>query len=230
MKIKYYIQILLLFFVINLQSQNSTISFDSLSCERAKFLVQNDLEKGIYRAYLRRKGEGYSKTFEKILKEDFGIEALLFQSCSKEYFIDCYNEISIPLIQTKFGEDIFEKARLKAKELDDSGRGERNAKYPNGKKELIKFIYCQLDLELLKKYKSKKNYPIPTVTLYISKEGKVYDQKIEFCQDERIIKEIKRIVQLLPTFQNATKGGKPAEATRCLPIHFHRKWKRKNCR
>ncbi|WP_055436637.1 hypothetical protein [Lacinutrix algicola] len=234
---KYCILILFLFFTVSLQSQISDKKFkfysDSLNFAQAKKKANEDLKKGIYRAYLFRQGKGYSKTFQKILEKDFGIIVLLFQSCLKNNepsFIDYYNNISIPIIMEKFGDNIFEKTRLKAEKLDKLGKGERNSNYPNGHRELMKFIYCQLDNEILKKHKSKKDYPTPTVTLYISKEGKAYNQKIEFCKDENVIKEIKRIVKLIPTFEYATKNGKPVESVTYFPIHFHKKWKIKTCR
>ena len=97
--------------------------------------------------------------------------------------LECYSEISVPIIKAKFGKNIFEETKLKAIKLDESGKGERKFKFSNGSQELISFIYCHLDDELLKQYKAKKD-PIPKITLYISEKVKVYDQKIEFCDDK----------------------------------------------
>ncbi len=231
MKINYFIQIIVLLLTTILISQNSSENrnLDSLFCVEAKTKANSDLKNGDYKAYLIKKDKGHSKTFERILQEEYGIKILLYQSCFEEVFLECYSEISVPIIKAKFGKNIFEETKLKAIKLDESGKGERRVKFPNGRQELISFIYCHLDDKLLKQYKSK-NYPIPKITLYISEKGKVYDQNIEFCDDEIIINEIKRIVGLIPKFEYATTNGKPIKSKEHLSIHFHKKWKRKTCR
>ncbi len=199
-------------------------------CETAKNMAQKDIENGRYAAFFHGYRANNSNTFERLMLRKYGVYALRTGWCSGDDFLSCYSEVSIPVIKEKFGEDIFEKTKIEALELDRSGKGDREAFYHEGWFEFIKIFYCEMDDELLGKYKSRKNYPTASVTLHVDIEGNLHSPEVVFCDDQKVISEIKRIARKLPKFEPATEDGIPVEDKLTFGVKFHKKWKRKTCR
>jgi len=240
MKRRFYILIIVLSFgiIVNAQNSNDELGFEMEMdstiigkdmCETAKNMAKRDIVNGRYAAFFHGYRGNNSQTFERLMVRKYGVYASRTGLCSGDEFLSCYSKISIPIIKEKFGEDIFEKTRLEAIELDKQGKGDRDARHEKGWSEFVKFFYCELDNEFIKQYKSKKDYPAPTLTLNVNKEGKIYDSTIEFCEDEKVEKEINRIINKLPKIQPATEDGKAIEDKIIFCLHVNRKWKKKTC-
>ncbi len=239
MKHHIYLIILLLILGANLVAQSSneelifemgtemdTIIFDENLCETAKNIARSDIENGRYAAFLHGLDGDNSLTFERLMIRKYGVYAYHTGLCMGDEFMSCYSEISIPLIKERLGEDIFERTNLEAIELDKEGKGDREAFYKNGQSEFVKLFHCELENEWLKQYKSKKDRPTFLLTLKVDKEGIIFDSNIESFEDEKVTKEVNRIIEILPLLQPATEDGKTIEGEISFFLDLHKKWKR----
>jgi len=193
-------------------------------CQIGTDSAKADYSKGIFRTYIF--GLTSSFTFGKLLKDEYGIDAIYWGDIVDERF-DCYSIFMDEKIKEKFGNDIFDKVAKKSQQLDSLGKGDRQSEFPGGETELMKFIYCNLDL-------TKANYPE-------NKKGKVYlqfaidtigrpvDIKVMTSSNEDYSKEAIRIINLMPIWITATQNGKPIKEKWNLPILFDNDWKEKHC-
>ncbi|MBP6459867.1 MAG: energy transducer TonB, partial [Crocinitomicaceae bacterium] len=99
------------------------------------------------------------------------------------------------------------------------------AQFPGGEKELMKFIYCNLNLASLKIDESK----IVIISFIIDNNGQVLDIKVNRGISETLDNEAIRIVSLMPNWTPGKKNGKPVKSRYNLPIYFDKEKKERNC-
>ncbi|KAA3437928.1 hypothetical protein [Rufibacter hautae] len=197
-------------------------------CKTAQKAAQRDISNNKYKLVLRNDGQGKSKTFSRILLKKYNIHCLVVDGKTSEFY-DCYSSYVIPIIKIKFGEDIFERTKLEAKNLDKLGKGDRDVTYSKGYAGLIKLIYCEMDEKLIKKF-NIKDYPIPYVTLFVNEAGEIYKNKIEFMANLEAEVELLRIISTFPKLEPATYDGIAINGTISFPVHFNKKYIKKYCR
>jgi hypothetical protein len=102
---------------------------------------------------------------------------------------------------------------------------EENPQFPGGEKELMKFIYCNLNLDSLKIEDSKA----VIMSFIIDNNGQVLDIKVNRGISETLDNEAIRIVSLMPNWIPGKKNGKPVKSSYNLPIFFNKEKKEGNC-
>jgi hypothetical protein len=186
--------------------------------------AQTDYSVGILRTYIF--GLTNTFTYGKILKDEYGIEAV-YWGCIVDKKWDCYSKFMDEKIKIKFGDDIFEKAAKKSEQLDSLGKGDRQSEFPGGEEELIKFIYCNLDLVKANYSESKKGRV--NLQFSIDKSGRPVNILVRKSPNESYSKEAIRLINLMPNWITATENGKTINQMWNLPIVFDDKWKEEHC-
>ena len=183
-----------------------------------------DYSKGILRTYIF--GLTNTFTFGKLLKEEYGIEAV-YWGCIVDEKWHCYSKFMDEKIKTKFGNDIFDKVAKKTQQLDSVGKGDRQSEFPGGETALMKFVYCNLDLTKANYSENKKGRVY--LQFAIDTTGRPADIKITKTPNEDYSKEAIRLVNLMPNWTTATQNGKTIKQQWNLPIVFDNDWKEKHC-
>jgi len=193
-------------------------------CQIGTDSAKVDFSDGILRTYIF--GLTNSFTFGKILKNDYGIDAVYWGDIVDERW-DCYSKFMDQKIKEKFGDDIFENALKKSQQLDSLGKGDRQSEFPGGEIELMKFIYCNLDLTKANYSESKKGRVY--LQFSIDTTGRPTDIKVMKTPNEDYSKEAIRLVNLMPRWTIATQNGIAIKQQWNLPIVFDNDWKEKHC-
>ena len=183
-----------------------------------------DFSNGILRTYIF--GLTNSFTYGKLLKSEYGIDAIYADDIVVEKW-DCYSMFMNEKIKEKFGNDIFEKVAKKSQQLDFAGKGDRQSEFPGGEKELMKFVYCNLDLTKANYLESKKSKVY--LQFEIDTTGQPIDIKVMKSPFEDYNNEAIRLINLMPKWKTATQNGKPINEKWNLPIVFDNEWKEKYC-
>ncbi len=193
-------------------------------CQSGTDTAKADFSNGILRTYLF--GLTHSFTFGKILKDDYGID-VIYWGCIVDEKWDCYSKYMDERIKEKYGKDIFEKVAKKSWQLDSLGMGDRQSTFPGGERELMKFVYCTLDLEKAKYSDDKKGRV--NLQFSIDTDGKVTDIKVVKGLNADYNSEAIRIMSLMPKWTSETQNGKAVKKTWYLPIVFDNDWRQKHC-
>lgn len=193
-------------------------------CQIGTDSAKVDYANGILRTYIF--GLTNSFTFGRILKNDYGIDAVYWGDIVDERW-KCYSKFTDQKIKEKFGDDIFENAFKKSQQLDSLGKGDRQSKFPGGEIELVKFIYCNLDLTKANYSETKKGKVY--LQFSIDTTGKPIDLRVMKTPNEDYSKEAIRLVNLMPSWTIATQNGIAIEQQWTLSIVFDNDWKQKHC-
>ncbi|OWY25482.1 hypothetical protein C7N43_36880 [Sphingobacteriales bacterium UPWRP_1] len=193
-------------------------------CQIGTDSAKADYSKGILRTYVF--GLTNSFTFGKLLKDEYGIEAV-YWSCIVDEQWDCYSKFMDEKIKTKYGDDIFEKVAKKSQQLDSLGKGDRQSAFPGGEMELMKFVYCNLNLDKANYSENKKGRVY--LQFAIDTTGRPVDIKVMKTPNEDYSQEAIRIINLMPNWTTATQNGKTIKQQWNLPIVFDNVWKQKHC-
>lgn len=183
-----------------------------------------DYSKGILRTYIF--GLTNSFTFGKLLRDDYGIDAVYWGDIVDERW-DCYSKFMDEKIKEKFGNDIFEEVAKKSQQLDSTGKGDRKSEFPGGEAELMKFVYCNLDLAIANYSEDKKGRVY--LQFVIDTTGRPTEIKVMKSPNEEYSKEAIRIIKKMPNWTTATQNGKTIKEKWNLPIVFDNDWKEKHC-
>ena len=130
-------------------------------------------------------------------------------------------------IKTKYGDDIFEKVTKKSQQLDSLGKGDRQSAFPGGEMELMKFVYCNLNLDKANYLENKKGSVY--LQFSIDTTGRPADIKVMKTPNEDYGQEAIRLINLMPNWTTATQNGKTIKQQWNLPIVFDNDWKQKHC-
>ena len=193
-------------------------------CQIGTDSAKADYSKGILRTYIF--GLTNTFTYGKLLKDEYGIEAI-YWGCIVDERRDCYSKFMDEKIKAKFGDDIFKKAAKKSQQIDSIGKGDRQSAFPGGERELMKFVYCNLDLKKANYTESKKGRVY--LQFVIDATGRPADIKVMKTVNEDYSKEAIRLINLMPNWTTATQNGKTIKQQWNLPIVFDNDWKEKHC-
>ncbi|OFY67764.1 MAG: hypothetical protein A3H98_12300 [Bacteroidetes bacterium RIFCSPLOWO2_02_FULL_36_8] len=215
---KHFFILILIFFSIRVNAQTK-------ECIDGMDNANADFQKGIYKIYIS--GLQSSTTFGQILKEEYGIDAI-YSGCLFDEKLDCYSKFMHTKIKEKFGQDIFEKITKKAELVDICGGCDKQAVFSGGEKELMKFIYCNLDLK--KANYSENNTGVIFLSFVIDTTGVVTGIKIIKGLIPPYDKEVIRVAGLIPKWTPAIKNEKSIIQQKILQIKFDSKTKEIHCR
>jgi hypothetical protein len=193
-------------------------------CQSGTDSAKVDFSKGILRTYIF--GLSNSFTYGKLLKDEYGIDAIYWGDIVDER-CDCYSKFMDEKIKEKFGNDIFYKVAKKSQQLDSAGKGDRQSEFPGGEMELMKFVYCNLDLS--KANYSKNEEGKVNLQFEIDTTGLPINIKVMKSPNTEYSEEAIRIINLMPNWITATQNGKPIKEKWNLPILFDSAWKEKYC-
>ena len=171
-----------LLFVLNIVFLCTNSFAQTVECQSGTDSAKVDFSKGILRTYIFGLTDSY--TFGKILKDEYGIDAV-YWGCIVEEKWECYSEYMDSKIKEKFGNDIFEKVSKKSQQMDSLGKGDRQATFPGGEMALMKFVYCNLDLAKAKYSLDKKGRVYLKFT--IGMDGKATNIKITNMLCEKVL-------------------------------------------
>jgi hypothetical protein len=193
-------------------------------CQSGTDSAKVDFSNGILRIYIF--GLSNSFTYGKLLKDQYGIDVIYGGDIVDERW-NCYSIFMNEKIKEKFGNDIFDKVAKKSQQLDSAGKGDRQSEFPGGQMELMKFVYCNLDL-------TKVNYSKnETGKVYLQFEidtiGLPINIKVMKSPNLDYSEEAIRIINLMPNWITATHNGKPIKEKWNLPIVFDNEWIEKYC-
>ena len=201
---------------------------DSASpCEMAKAAAAED-DLGLYFT------GSYNPRFNtriRLLKEVYGVEARTgpLQSLDE---LDCYNEVMYQKILDKYGQDAFERIESMLDSLYQIDEGDRTALFVGGEDELLKYIYCDIDDQLLS-HKVKKA-PLILLRFTIDQDGSLAEKtivrKYNLPENEQPYVTIAlRKMEEMPKWKPAIIDARPTEVDYHLPIKFNKMTKVKAC-
>ncbi len=208
----------IVFFCNNLFAQEE-------ECQSGTDSARVDFSKGILRIYIF--GLSNSFTYGKLLKDEYGIDAIYWGDIVDER-LDCYSKFMDEKIKEKFGNDIFDKVAKKSQQLDSTGKGDRQSEFPGGHMELMKFVYCNLDLTNANYSKNEKGKVY--LQFEIDTTGLPVNVKVLKSPNLDFSEEAIRIINLMPNWITATQNGKPIKEKWNLPIVFDSELIEKYCR
>jgi serine kinase of HPr protein (carbohydrate metabolism regulator) len=98
------------------------MSFDSSLvgsnlCETAKNMAKRDIELGRFATTVSKKQ--FSKTFQRLMLKKFNVHVFTNGTCLENEFMNCYRDITFPIIKEKFGDNILQETFNEAIELDN---------------------------------------------------------------------------------------------------------------
>lgn len=202
-----------------------------IECEKGKRKAEKDYQNDDWGLYLENAQQGPRfNTWVRLIREAYNLNIKRNLSYKEG---NCYNQIMIEKIKAKFGEDIFETITNQLDSLYEIGLGDRNAAFKGGEKELLKYIYCNIDDNLL----SENSDEIPRIIVQISidEKGKVMNEGIrhknKFAKtNDSYEAETNEIINNMPDWIPAIENKKtvPFKAYN-LPIIFGKKMKNKDC-
>jgi protein TonB len=135
---------------------------------------------------------------------------------SREYY-NCYDSIMTIKLKTIYGDNFLQEAMEKADSLEKTPNCRKDAQFPGGETELLKFIYSRL--------KVSYNYNEPNKTrvivhLEIDINGKVNNPQILRGINKEIDDNIISIMNEMPAWQPAYRKGKPIGQYFSIPINI----------
>lgn len=193
-------------------------------CQSGIDSAKVDISKGEYKIYIF--GHPNSYTFGRILEEEYGIAAIYWGSIVEEKW-RCYSNYMRERIKERYGEDFFESVVKRSQLQDSLGKGDRNASFPGGEVELMKFVYCNLDLERANYTDDDKGKVALQFT--IDTLGNVTDIVVGRSWNQDYSLEAIRVVSMMPNWITATFNGKSIKQIWTLPIIFDKKFKEEHC-
>lgn len=145
---------------------------------------------------------------------------------------DCYNQLMREKIKEKFGEDAFRRIDKKLDDLYEEGLGDREPEFVGGESELAKYIYCNIEDDLLTE---SDNIPVVVMELLIGKNGKVQNKGVVFInssakKNDKYENEAIRLIEQMPNWISAIENKREIDFVRYrMPIRFEKEMKRKSC-
>lgn len=145
---------------------------------------------------------------------------------------DCYNQVMRKRIKEKFGENAFERIETKLDSLYNLGLGDKEPEFVGGEPELTKYIYCNIEDELLS---DNENVPIVVIQILIRESGEVENKGIVFQnkfakQSEKYEQRAVQIIEQMPNWIPAIENEKKVDfGVYRIPIKFEKERKKENC-
>lgn len=145
---------------------------------------------------------------------------------------NCYNQVIRERIKEKFGKNAFERIDIKLDSLYNLGLGDKEPEFVGGEYELSKYIYCNIEDELLS---DNENIPIVTVQILIKKSGEVQNKGIVFHNKfaEKSVKFRQKAIQIIEQMPNwipAIENERKVDfGIYYISIKFEKKRKKENC-
>jgi len=235
---KFSIQMFLLILFSSNSCQNKTCKnknpkFDRITingCERGKKEAIQDIDLDDLGYYFFGDPSPRYNTWMRTIKKEF----LLKTKGGGGIFFEegkCYNDVMRNNIKKKFGVNAFERINEKVDSLYHVGLGDRHAEFIGGQKELIKFLYCEINESFLS---DKENNYLIIAQLNINNIGiprvdTLRLHNIPKSEYSNYKKETKRIISLMPSWNPAIVNKATIESKFILPIKFTNQAKMENC-
>ena len=128
--------------ILKLKSEQGQLS----DCEFATRNAIIDFDKACYSFHSQ---EFYPPecTYCDVLDMDYNVKWYFVDNSFSEEYYDCYNSIMTIKLKTIYGQDFLKKASEKADSLEKTTNWRKDAQFPGGEMELLKFIYTKLKVD-----------------------------------------------------------------------------------
>jgi hypothetical protein len=189
--------------------------------------AQNGCQNAINRANFDFQNSEYSFHSTEILP----VENTYFYVLSKYYNINwyftdsidyysCYDSVMTIHLKEKLGNNFLKRAHAISDSLDNTENWRKDAQYPGGQAELLKFISSRLNGEYI-----KRNFTKTKVILLvdIDSTGQVTNPKVMRGINHKFDKKVIEIARQLPRFEPGYLYGKPIRQVFYIPINLEYK-------
>ena len=195
---------------------------DQDNCERGQAQAFSDIKKGNLGLNFYGLPSPEFYTWQSIIVSKLQLKIFL-GGCVESVEGHCYNEIMEKHIRERYGDQVFGQILDTVNRLYEEGMGDRDAKFGMDESDLQKYIYCQLNSELL----SSIDHAIPIVVaqLNIDRTGKPHLEKIVFrnihaLSDCRYENEVMCLVEQMPNWEPAIENRKHVNSRYAIPVLF----------
>ena len=172
MKTKYSILSPLL--ILILLTSTITLSPKQSKCKVSP-QFQADLDTGIVKIF-RAGGRSWSDTYVRLMHKNYRLNIIETDLFVLTPEMDCYNSFSIPYVNKKYGDTIFDDMKRLAIEMDKDGRGDRQANMEVKMDSVLHFLYQRVNPKLYAQYLNDKNKVLQLYTyFYVDTLGQIYD-------------------------------------------------------
>ena len=152
-------------------------------------------------------------TYFYVLKKYYNIN--WYFTDSLDYYA-CYDSVMIDLLKVKYGADFLKRAQAKADSLENTENWRKDAEFPGGQIEMLKFISTRLlNTDLINDDIKTKRY----VEIEIDSTGEVTNVLIRRGINEKFDKEVISIINQMPKWKPAYLYGKPIRQKYVFPIN-----------
>ena len=227
---------LLLLFLLFIGPLSAFAQIYDESCEEAISRANNDFKKGKMQAItyglVLEADPKFENFYEEYLLEKYGITSIN-GGCSIMESDECYSDRMNELIKTKYGANIYQKARKEAEALypnkikswDDVEEEENTAQifiniseppeFPGGLDSLYRYVEYETNkLQLPKHEDPWRSF----VSLLIDTDGKLIEVKIEKGSHPKFDSALVKIMKQLPAWKPGKENGQVVQKRMILAI------------
>ncbi len=145
---------------------------------------------------------------------------------------ECYNAVMYERIKEVYGQDAFDKIERMVDSLYHIDQGDRSAQYDGGKEALLRYIYCNIDDELL--VDEVKKAPLVIMQFTIEEDGHIENlgivRRYRIPEDGQTYESVALdLINQMPDWKPSIQNGKGASTKYHLPIKFSKATKSKTC-
>ena len=196
----------ILIFILTIHS-----AYAQTDCIKAEDHAAFDFQKSIY-SFHSAEMLPVEQTYFYVLSKYYKIN--WYFTDSLDYY-NCYDSKMKELLNTKYGEDFLNRARILTDSLDKTENWKNDAEFSGGHEALLKFITAKLKQAGIRKEDIKTNVYVEFV---ITSSGKVINPVIIRGINTEIDCKITAIINQMPKWKPAYLYGKPIKQRYTMPI------------
>ena len=188
------------------------VTFAQTDCKKASENAKADFLNSVY-SFHSEEILPVENTYFYVLRQDYNISWYFVDSL--DYYA-CYDSTMIEQLKGKYGVDFLKRAQAKADSLENTENWRKDAEYPGGQIEMLKFISTKLSRSALNINDIKtKLY----VEIDIDSTGNVTNTVIQRGINESFDKSVISIINQMQKWKPAYLYGKPIRQKYGFPIN-----------
>lgn len=198
---------------IRLGIVTSLYIINKTDCEIASVIAEKDFNDSKYSLH-SQEFLPTENTYLFVLKKKYNID--WFFTDSTEYY-SCYDSVMIAKLGDKLGKQFLKQAKFISDSLENTDNWIKDAEFPGGKEEMLKFISNNLKLSSSKPGEIKTKL---IIEIEIDSTGKAINPIIRKGINTEIDEKVIMIIQKMPTWHPAYRFGKPTRQKYYIPLNL----------
>ncbi|UBM61314.1 energy transducer TonB [Candidatus Sulfidibacterium hydrothermale] len=187
-------------------------------CEKGIEQAKKDFKKSNF-AFHSEEFLPIENTYLFVLKKYYDVDWYFSDSIN---YYKCYDSVMIDLLETKYGKNFLQKARVITDSLDKTKNWLKYPSFPGGRTALFKYLFNRTINDSMKIDTIRTQNRV-YVQFEIDSTGKVKNPKIMRGINESIDKKIIEIVRQMPDWEPRYLYGNPIKVNYIMPININKK-------